>query len=77
MSLSLYVVVYERKNGVASVEGSGLCLSTAAASARECAESLLKNSVWSEAEQAWTSDSGNKVAVRFLGFEWEAIRALR
>ena len=50
--LTLYVVVYERIDGIVSVEDSGLCLSTAAARAKECAASLLSESVWSEAEQA-------------------------
>ena len=43
--LSLYVVVHERIDGVVSVEDSGLCLSTAAARAKECAASLLCNSI--------------------------------
>lgn len=76
-SLSLYVVVYERIDGVVSVEDSGLCLSTAAGRAKECASSLLSDSVWSEADQAWTSKIGNKVCIRPLAFEWEAIRELR
>ena len=76
-SLSLYVVVYERIDGVVSVEDSGLCLSTAAGRAKECASALLHESKWSEQDQAWVSTIGNRVAVRPLAFEWESIRELR
>lgn len=74
MSLTFYVVVYERIDGVVSVEDSGLCLSTATARASECAKSLLSESVWSESDQSWKSKIGNKVCVRRVAFEWEAIR---
>ena len=76
-SLSFYVVVYERIDGVVSVEDSGLCLSTAAGRAKECASALLHESKWSEQDQAWVSTIGNRVAVRLLTFEWEAVRELR
>ena len=75
--LTLYAVIYERIDGIVSVEDSGLCLSTAAARAKECASSLLSESVWSEADQAWRSKIGNKVAVRPVEVEWEAIRDAR
>ena len=75
--LTLYAVIYERIDGIVSVEDSGLCLSTAAARAKECAASLLSESVWSEADQAWKSKIGNKVAVRPVEVEWEAIRDAR
>ncbi len=73
-SLRFYVVVYERIDGVVSVEDSGLCLSTAAARAKECAGSLLHESKWDEAEQAWVSRIGNRVSVRPVSFRWEDIR---
>lgn len=72
--LTLYAVIYERIDGIVSVEDSGLCLSTAAARAKECASSLLSESVWSEAEQAWRSKIGNKVAVRPVSFTWEEVK---
>lgn len=77
MRLSLYVVVYERIDGVVSVEDSGLCLSSAASRAKECASALLHESKWSETDQAWVSTIGNRVAVRPVSFEWESIRGLR
>ena len=72
--LSFYVVVYERIDGVVSVEDSGLRLSTAATRAKECAGSLLSNSIWDEREQAWVSKIGNKVCVRPISFRWEEVR---
>lgn len=77
MMLSLYLVIYERIDGIVSIEDSGLCLSTAAARAKECAASLLSESVWSEPEQAWKSKIGNKVCVRPASIEWEVIRDAR
>ncbi len=77
LSLALYVVVYERIDGIVSVEDSGLCLSTAAARAKECASSLLSESTWSEADQAWRSKIGNKVCVRPVRFRWEEVRDAR
>lgn len=76
-TLSYYVVVYERIDGIVSVEDSGLCLSTASQRAKECAASLLSESTWSEADQAWKSKIGNRVCVRPVAFEWEAIRDQR
>lgn len=75
--LAFYVVIYERIDGVVSVEDSGLCLSTASARATECAKSLLCESVWSESDQAWRSKIGNRVVVRRVCFTWEAIRESR
>ena len=76
-ALSFYVVVYERIDGVVSVEDSGLCLSTAAARAKEVAASLLSESTWSEAEQALRSKIGNRVCVRPVRFAWEEVRDAR
>ena len=75
--LSFYIVVYERIDGVVSVEDSGLCLSTAAARAKECAASLLSESTWNESELAWRSKIGNKVCVRPVRFSWEGVRDAR
>ena len=72
--LTLYAVIYERIDGIVSVEDSGLCLSTAATRAKECASSLLSESVWSEAEQAWRSKIGNRVSVRPISFTWEEVK---
>ena len=72
--LTLYAVIYERIDGIVSVEDSGLCLSTAATRAKECASSLLSESVWSEAEQAWRSKIGNKGLVRPVYFDLEGVR---
>ena len=76
-AITVYAVVYERIDGIVSVEDSGICLSTAAARAKECASSLLSESTWSEAEQAWRSKIGNKVCVRPVRFRWEEVRDAR
>ena len=72
--LSLYAVLYVRLDGVISVEDSGLCLSTAASRAKECADSLCSEAQWNESEQAWISKIGTRVAVRPISFTWEEVK---
>lgn len=77
MNLTLYVVCYVRIDGIISVEDSGLCLSTAAARAKECSQSLLHEAKWDERGQEWVSPIGNRVAIRPVSFSWEEVKDAR
>ena len=73
----VYGVFYVRIDGIVSVEDSGVCLSTAAQRAKECADSLCSEARWDEAEQAWVSKIGTRIAVRPVRVEWEEVRDAR
>ena len=73
----VYGVFYVRVDGIVSIEDSGVCLSTAAERAKECADSLCSEARWDEAEQAWVSKIGTRIAVRPISFDWEEVRDAR
>ena len=73
----VYAVLYVRVDGIVSVEDSGVCLSTAAQRAKACADSLCSEARWDEAEQAWVSKIGTRIAVRPISFDWEEVRDAR